>query len=63
MKITVAVDYEIPRQREWAADIKLTNEQVRAIVTDYFNKMDYKERQAWIASNIKTRTTISRRLL
>ena len=56
MKLSIAVDYEVSRQREWISDIKLTNEQVSAIVKDYFNKMDYKERQAWITSNAKTRT-------
>ena len=56
MKLSIAVDYEVSRQREWISDIKLTNEQVSAIVKDYFNKMDYKERQAWITSNAKTMT-------
>jgi len=53
LKITVPVEYDVSRQREWVSEVKINNKQVRAIVTDYFNKMDYKERQAWINSNAK----------
>ena len=58
-KLTIPVEYDVSRQREWVSDVKISNKQVRAIVTDYFDKMDYKERQAWINSNAKV---LNRRL-
>ena len=59
LKLTIPVEYDVSRQREWVSDVKISNKQVRAIVTDYFDKMNYKERQAWINSNAKV---LSRRL-
>ena len=48
MKLKVAIDYDVLRQRERVAEVKLTGAQAKAIVVDYFNKMDYKERQLWM---------------
>ena len=59
LKITVPVEYDVSRQREWVSEVKISSKQVRAIVTDYFDKMNYKERQAWINANAKV---LSRRI-
>ncbi len=49
MRLKVVVGYNVQRQREQVAEIKLTADQAKAIVMDYFNNMDYEERQSWIA--------------
>lgn len=48
MRLKVAVDYNVQRQRERVAEIRLTAAQAKAVVTDYFNNLDYTERQSWI---------------
>ena len=48
MRLKVALDYNVQRQRERVAEIRLTAAQAKAVVTDYFNNLDYTERQSWI---------------
>tara|TARA_Y100000310_G_scaffold344761_1_gene459311 strand:+ start:1940 stop:2125 length:186 start_codon:yes stop_codon:yes gene_type:complete len=58
MKLKVAVDYNVVRQREQVVEIRLTAAQAKAIVTDYFNNMDYSGRQLWlIKQKVKTLST------
>ncbi|MBU97971.1 MAG: hypothetical protein CL429_02640 [Acidimicrobiaceae bacterium] len=48
MTFNVPIDYYVPKQEEVVVEINLTDLQVKAIVQDHINRMDYKERQAWI---------------
>jgi hypothetical protein len=48
MRLKVAIDYNVQRQRERVAEIRLTAGQAKAVVTDYFNNLDYAGRQSWI---------------
>ena len=48
MRLKGALDYNVQRQRERVAEIRLTAAQAKAVVTDYFNNLDYTERQSWI---------------
>ena len=48
MRLKVALDYNVQRQRERVAEIRLTAAQAKAVVTDYFNNLDYTERQSLI---------------
>ena len=58
MRLKVALDYNVQRQRERVAEIRLTAAQAKAIVTDYFNSLDYTERQSWIMKQkVKILTT------
>ena len=45
MKFNVPIGYDVPRQCEIAKDVKLSDKQVRAIVQDFFNTMNYKQRE------------------
>jgi len=58
MRLKVAIGYNVARQKERVAEFKISSAQARAIVTDYFNKMDYDERELWmIKQKIKTVST------
>lgn len=48
MTFKVPIDYYVPKQTEIVVEVDLTSFQAKAIVQDYINNMDYKERQAWI---------------
>jgi len=51
MKLELAIDYSIAKQREEVASVEIKQSLARAMVQDILNKMDYKERQIWIAKN------------
>lgn len=51
MKLKLAIGYNVARQRESVASIKIPRKLAHAIVTDHFNNMDYKERQSWLTKN------------
>lgn len=53
MKFNVPIGYDVPRQCEIAKDVKLSDKQVRAIVQDFFNTMNYKQRENWLRQNLR----------
>ena len=53
MKFNVPMGYDVPRQCEIAKDVKLSDKQVRAIVQDFFNTMNYKQRETWLRQNLR----------
>ena len=52
-KFKIPISYDIPRQSEVIKIVKLTDSQMRAIAQDFFNKMDYEQRQQWIRKNLR----------
>ena len=58
MRLKVAIDYNVSKQREQVAVIRLTAAQAKAIVAGYFNNMDYGERKLWmIKQKVKALST------
>lgn len=53
MKFNVPIGYDVPRQCEIAKGVKLSDKQVRAIVQDFFNTMNYKQRETWLRQNLR----------
>jgi len=53
MKFNVPIGYDVPRQCEIAKDVKLSDKQVRAIVQDFFNRMNYEQRETWLRKNLR----------
>ena len=45
------ISYDVDKQKPVFVNISLSNKQVRNIVEDFFNKMEYKEKQEWINKN------------
>ena len=45
------VDYDVRNQKPIYIDVKLSTRQVNNIVKNFFNKMEYKEKQDWINKN------------
>tara|TARA_R110002020_G_scaffold23481_1_gene78052 strand:+ start:160 stop:354 length:195 start_codon:yes stop_codon:yes gene_type:complete len=52
MKVRKAIDFDKVKQREVVVDFTLDKKQVREIVKNFFNVMDYRERQAWLNENV-----------
>jgi len=53
------IDYNVKDQQPILVDIELSKKQVKQIVENYFNSMEYKDKQEWIKINkvsIKTKT-------
>jgi hypothetical protein len=53
MKFSVPIGYDVPRQCEITKDVKLSDKQLKAIVQDFFNRMDYEQREAWLRQNLR----------
>ena len=53
MKFNVPIGYDVPRQCEIVKDVKLSDKQVRAIVQDFFNRMNYEQRETWLRQNLR----------
>ena len=51
MKLKLTIGYNVARQRESVASVEIPSKLTHAIVTDYFNNMDYNERQSWLTKN------------
>ena len=52
MKIRKAIGYSIKEQEEVEVDFLLDKTQISEIVNMFFDKMEYRERSAWIRGNI-----------
>jgi hypothetical protein len=52
MKIRKAIGYSIEEQEEVEVDFLLDKTQILEIVNQFFDKMEYGERSAWIRNNI-----------
>ena len=52
MKVRKAIDFDKVEQREVVVDFTLDKKQVKEIVKNFFNVMDYRERQAWLNENV-----------
>lgn len=47
----IEIDYDTRQQKPVHVSVNLTNSKVKEIVRDFFNKMEYKEKQDWINKN------------
>ena len=52
MKVRKAIDFDKVEQREVVVDFTLDKKQVKEIVKNFFNVMDYRERQVWLNENV-----------
>ena len=52
MKVRKAIDFDRVKQKEIVADFILDKKQVKEIVKNFFNVMDYGARQAWLNENV-----------
>ena len=52
MKVRKAIDFDKVGQREIVAEFVLNKKQTKEIVKNFFNVMDYGERQAWLNENV-----------
>jgi len=59
MKVRKAIDFDKVKQREVVVDFTLDKKQVKEIVKNFFNVMDYRERQAWLNENVSKSKIIS----
>jgi len=59
MKVRKAIDFDKVKQREVVVDFTLDKKQVKEIVKNFFNVMDYRERQAWLNENVSKTKIIS----
>tara|TARA_R100000908_G_C3633709_1_gene73292 strand:+ start:144 stop:335 length:192 start_codon:yes stop_codon:yes gene_type:complete len=59
MIINTAYDYDKMKQIELCAQLDVPDKVVKGIVYNFLNNLDYKERQQWIAENIKIQTEIT----
>lgn len=51
MKLKLAIDYSIAKQREEVVSVEIKQSLAKAMVQDVLNKMDYQERKIWITKN------------
>lgn len=59
MKVRKAIDFDKAKQREIVVDFTLDKKQVKEIVKNFFNVMDYGERQAWLDGNVSKSKIVS----
>ena len=59
MKVRKAIDFDKVKQREIVVDFTLDKKQVKKIIKNFFNIMDYGERQAWLKKNVSKSKIIS----
>ena len=51
MKLKLTIGYNVARQRESVASVEIPSKLANSIISDYFNNMDYSERQSWLTKN------------
>ena len=52
MKIKdLEIDYDVRRQRPIYVDLSISPAQVKEIIKNFLNEMEYKEKQDWINKN------------
>jgi len=59
MIINTAYDYDKMKHIELCTQLDVPDNVAKGIVQTFLNKLDYKERQQWIAENIKVKTEIT----
>ena len=59
MKVRKAIDFDKVKQSEIVVDFILDKKQVKEIVKNFFNVMDYGARQAWLNENVSESKIIS----
>ena len=59
MKVRKAIDFDKVKQSEIVVDFILDKKQVKEIVKNFFNVMNYGERQVWLDKNVSKSKIIS----
>ena len=59
MKVRKAIDFDRVKQREIVVDFILDKKQVKEIVKNFFNVMNYGERQVWLNKNVSKSKIVS----
>ena len=59
MKIRKAIDFDKVKQREVVVDFTLDKKQVKEIIKNFFNIMDYGKRREWLERNVPKSKIIS----
>ena len=59
MKVRKAIDFDKVKQSEIVVDFILDKKQVKEIVKNFFNVMDYGQRREWLDKNVSSSNIIS----
>ena len=59
MKVRKAIDFDKVKQSEIVVDFILDKKQVKEIVKNFFNFMDYGQRREWLDKNVSSSNIIS----
>jgi len=59
MKVRKAIDFDKIKQSEIVVDFILDKKQVKEIVKNFFNVMDYGQRREWLDKNVSSSNIIS----